>query len=107
MRYYELTCLGELSSLHEKVSLLIKEQNGILTDVYKKANVAVFNFEMAPENLLEFEKKLKSQIPRYLILAKDSKKASGAPQRTQVLEKSKQKAKMSEIEKKLEEILRQ
>lgn len=80
-----------------------------MSDTYKKANVVVFNFEMAPENLPELEKKLKAenQISRYLILAKDTKKALRTYQKAQLSEKPKQKVEIGEIEKKLEELLGQ
>lgn len=109
MRYYELTCLGEPSLLQEKVISLIKEEKGILADVYKKANTATFYFQIEPENLAELEKKIKaeSQISRFIILAKKHGKPQEAPSRTHWVEKPKRKVEIGEIEQKLEEILGQ
>jgi hypothetical protein len=109
MKHYELTCLGEANSLSEKLTFLIQGEKGILLDVSKKANLVSFSFQMEPEYLINLEKKLKSEIPasRYLILAKKTPKAAKAAKRIPFVEKPRQKVEIGEIEKKLEEILKE
>ena len=109
MRYYELTCLGDINFIQEKIAPLIQEEGGILASVYKKANTVTFCFQMEPENLTNLEKKIKSegQISRFIILSKKPKRSQEAFPRTPWVEKPKRKAEIGEIEQKLEEILGQ
>jgi RNase adaptor protein for sRNA GlmZ degradation len=106
MRYYELTFIGKHPlEFEQKINELIAKEGGILFDITRRAQFIVFSFQMEPENLISFEKKLRSddQIPRFVLLTKKSIKSEVEPKvRT---EKPRQKVELAEIEKKLEEIL--
>ena len=109
MRYYELTCLGDPSSLQEKITNLIQGEGGILVDSNKKSNLITFSFQMEPANLANLEKKLKTEggISRYIMLAKKPQKTGEVKRRHSETFRSKQKVELKEIEQKLEEILGQ
>jgi len=109
MRHYELTCLGELNSLEEKITSLIQKGKGVLTEARALRNLVVFNFQMEPEGLIEFEKnlKLEKEISRFMILAKKPSKPQDAVNIYPRVTKPKQKVQIQEIEKKLEEILKE
>lgn len=109
MRYYELTCLGDINFIQENVVSLIQKEGGILVNVYKKANTVTFYFQMEPENLANLEKEIKSgsQISRYILLAKKPQRPDQVLRKTPWVEKPKIKVEIGEIEQKLEEILGQ
>jgi len=125
----------EARAFQNKIASLIKEEGGILDEIrtpfrrklaypIKKqiqAYLAFLNFKINPEGLINLEKKLKSenQIIRYLILIKKPVKAKkervrGITARLEPIpfaekkftEKEK-KVELKEIEKKLEEILKE
>lgn len=143
MKHYELTYLitPELSeenvkAFQEKVIVLIKDSEGVLEDArlpfirklaysikkpnlptkYNEAYLAVLNFQLNPEKIVDFEKKLKAenQIIRYLLLTKRPQKKvklfakriapKVTPEKPKVTPEEK-KVELKEIEKKLEEIL--
>lgn len=95
--------------IEEKVGSLIREEKGIIVDTNRRSHMAVFNFQMEPENLTNLEKKIKSegQISRYILLAKKKLRPGRYAKRTYLEEKPKQKVEIEEIEKKLEEILKE
>jgi len=138
MKLYELTYLipldlpeNEVKVLQERINSLVLDSQGTLDrieDIIKKrlggpiknqtaAQMGTLNFYVNPERLRDLEKKLKaeSQIVRYVISHKKTRKAE-APRRIRRLapataetslkttEKSK-KVEIKEIEKKLDEIL--
>lgn len=140
MKSYELSylispelSLEELKAFQEKTTAFLQEQSGVLGDFCepkktrlgypikdkKEAYLVTFYFQMNPEKLAEFEKKLKleEQILRYIILSKKVRKQKlKIPQRKKLspktiaptLKKEKpkiKKVKIQELEKKLEEIL--
>lgn len=134
MKTYELTYLIspdlteiEVKNFQEKMSSLI-QKGGVLVDIrfprkrrfsypIKKNNLAFFgtlNFQMGLENLADFEKKLKSEscLLRYLILNKTRPKPEKLARRPLIFRKKigepkKKKVELKEIEKKLEEILKE
>ncbi len=130
MQRYELTYLisdeileEEVKSLQNKITSLIQEEGGILykENVFLRRKLAypikgrtqayltVSDFQLNPEKLVDFEKKLKetAQIIRYLILIKKSprpmKISSRVRKPKEVTEEK--KVELKEIEQKLEEIL--
>jgi len=134
MKHYELTYLissevseEEAKSFPEKVLLLIQEAEGIIENKsfplrrklaysikkQEDAYLAVMTFQLDPEKLAGFEKKLKAegQIIRYLLLVKKPIKVIKAIRRRPISEKplltqpQEKKVELKEIEKKLEEIL--
>lgn len=122
MRHYELTCLipsqlssAELNSFQEKVISFLQEEKGILvkTDSLTKKGgdlrLLIFNFQLNPDQIEGFEKKLKAekQIIRYLLITKELLKAAEISKKSPRFLKKIQKPKveLKEIEKKLEEIL--
>jgi ribosomal protein S6 len=125
MRYYQLTYLispdlskEELKSLTEKINSLIQEEGGILAnsekperkdlafEIKKKnsAFLAGINFYLKPEKIEKLEKKIKSEekILSHLILTKKAKKPKIAERKRKI---KREKVEISEIEKKLKEIL--
>jgi len=131
MKLYELNYLispklteTEIKNFQEKIISFVQEK-GILIDAalpkkrvlaypVKKNNSAFFatlNFQMKPENLADFEKKLKpeSQIIRYLILNKVVEKTISKPKKPftggKIKIPAKKKVKIEEIEEKLKEVL--
>lgn len=127
MKYYELSYIisatiaeEELKALKEKIISSLQGQNGLLIEdnnfgkkrtAYMKGKekpglLFTLSFEMSPEQLSDFEKKLKleKQILRYTISAK--KQLGGSTIFSPKIEKKVQpKVEMADIEKKLEEIL--
>jgi len=117
----------EAKSFPEKVLLLIQEAEGIIENKsfplrrklaypikkQEDAYLAVMTFQLDPEKLAGFEKKLKAggQIIRYLLLVKKPIKVIKAIRRKLISEKplltqpQEKKVELKEIEKKLEEIL--
>ncbi len=134
MKNYDLTILispdssdEEVKSFQEKIRDFIQKEEGFLikenepTKVrlaypIKKNNTAILmtiNFQLKPERLDSFEKKLKSEknLLRFLILAKKlSRKISKVPAKPvkKIIKPSQpkvEKVELKEIEKKLDEIL--
>lgn len=133
MKLYELTCLispdiseEELKNFQEKIISLIQEVGILINSMLpkkrflaypiKKNNSAFFttlNFQMKPEDLVNFEKKLKLEqagLIRYLILAKVMPKAIQVRKKPYVVtrkiaEPKKEKVKIEKIEQKLKEVL--
>jgi small subunit ribosomal protein S6 len=134
MKYYELSYLisatipeEELKSMKERIISAIQGQNGLLIEdnnfgkkrtAYLKGKerpglLFSLSFEMNPEQLSDFEKKLKleNQILRYSVsIQKQSRifqeRARIMPTADKKTERKVQpKVEMAEIEKKLEEIL--
>lgn len=106
MRYYELTIkTKEPDPLLEKV---ISYLPGRLVRQEKTPSFFSLEFYSPPEKISELEKKLKSDSLKYLILAKNLPKKvlvspARKPRRTVVAPK----VELKEIEKKLEEILKE
>lgn len=141
MKSYELTYLvspealrEKIRTLQEKINAFVQEQSGILGESHnpirknlgypikdkKEACLLSSNFQMSPEKLSDFEKKLKAetQILRYIILAKQAKKEKArAPLRKPARKKpvvpsekkvpKEKKVEIQELDKKLEEILKE
>jgi small subunit ribosomal protein S6 len=133
MKLYELTYLispevseEELKSLNEKINSLIQKGAGALNEIkppikkklaypIKKQNEAFLielSFYLEPEKLGSLEKELKAEkkILRYLILAKPKLKIIKLRKRPKkVIPKplKEKKVELKEIEKKLEEILKE
>ncbi len=132
MRFYELTFLisagaseEEIKNLREKITALVQKEGVLINGPFfqkralaypiKKQDWAVFgvlNFQMKPESLIKFEKKLKSEphLLRYLIIREEEwKKSARTPQPSALKKKTKihkrEKVELKEIDKKLEEIL--
>ncbi len=116
----------EARNFQEKISSLIKEGGGVLYGEnlllkkrlaypIKKQNqayLAVLNFQLNAEKLTDLEKKLKEdlQILRYLLLVKAKpEKIRIVPRRVvkEVISEKEKKVELKEIEKKLEEILKE
>jgi len=131
MRFYELAFLipadapeEEIKNLRERIVSLVQSE-GILTNgpflqkrvlayPIKKQERAIFgvlNFQMKPEGLAKFEKKLKSEpyLLRYLLIRREEWKRATPPAQPSVKKKAKihkrEKVDLKEIDKKLEEIL--
>ena len=134
MKLYELTYLispefseEELKSLNEKINSLIQKGTGVLNEVklpikkklaypikkQREAFLINLSFYFEPEKLGSLEKELKSEkkILRYLILARPKSKIAKVRKRpAKVIPKipaKEKKVELKEIEKKLEEILRE
>lgn len=130
MQRYELTYLisdeipeEEVKSLQNKVTSLIQEEGGFLDkeNVFLRRKLAypikgrtqayltVSDFQLNPEKLADFEKKLKetAQIIRYLILIKKSPRPMKISPRVRKPKEvtEEKKVELKEIEQKLEEIL--
>lgn len=126
----------EARAFQNKIASLIKEEGGLLNELrlplrrklaypIKKQNqafLAFLNFQINPAGLINLEKKLKSenQILRYLILikkpikaTKERAKRAAAPHEPtafgekKVIAEKEKKVDLKEIEKKLEEILKE
>jgi len=121
----------ELKNIQEKISSLIQKEGGVLNEInfpnkkglffpIKKQKEAIFadlNFYLEAEKLGNLEKELKSEkkILRYLILAKPQtktpitfrKKMIGGKPTTPRKKVAGRKVELKDIEKKLEEILRE
>ena len=131
MKDYELTYLisaelsnEEVTSFQEKIVSFIQNEGGILIEKIAplkkalsypikkqiQAYLAVLNFQLNPEKLADFEKKIKAedQILRYLILIKPKIEVVKAVPKKFVPKKApEKKVELKEIEKKLEEILKE
>lgn len=133
MKEYELTYLisSELSEekakeFQNKITSFVQEEGGVLAGenlllkrslaypIKKetRAYLAVLNFQISPEKLAGLEKKLKleKQIIRYLLLIKAKLKKIRAMRRKfipKIAPEKEKKAELKEIEKKLEEILKE
>ncbi|MBI2038378.1 MAG: 30S ribosomal protein S6 [Candidatus Nealsonbacteria bacterium] len=134
MKYYELSYLipatlqeEELKTLKERIISAIQGQNGLLIEdnnfgkkrtAYLKGKerpglLFSLNFEMNPEQLPDFEKKLKleNQILRYTVTIKKQQRLLRERPRImpsvsrETERKAQPKVEMADIEKKLEEIL--
>ena len=134
MKLYELTYLispelseSELKSLNEKINSLIQKEKGVLNEAkmpmkkklaylikkQREAFLTDLSFYLEPDKLGSLEKELKSEkkILRYLILARPKSKIAKVRKRpAKVIPKipaKEKKVELKEIEKKLEEILRE
>ena len=134
MKLYELTYLispelseSELKSLNEKINSLIQKEKGVLNEAkmpmkkklaypikkQREAFLTDLSFYFQAEKLGSLEKELKSEkkILRYLILARPKSKIAKVRKRpAKVIPKipaKEKKVELKEIEKKLEEILRE
>jgi len=132
MKNYELTYLissdvsgEELKNLSEKIKSFVQKEEGAIkktTEPSKKelgyeikekreAFLSILNFSLNPEKLENLEKKLKTenQILRYMILNKDLSKKTLSVKRTSPKLKTKEseKVELKEIDKKIEEILKE
>ena len=134
MKYYELSYIisatlpeEELKGLKERIISAIQGQNGLLIEdnnfgkkrtAYMKGKekpglLFSLSFEINPEQLSDFEKKLKleNQILRYSVSIKKQQRLFRErtrimPSTSQEIERKTQpKVEMADIEKKLEEIL--
>ena len=129
MRDYELTYLiskelneEEAQNLQNKLISLIESEGGVLISqkapIKKKlaypvkkqpiAYLATINYQLAPEKLSDFEKKLKTEasILRYLIVLLPSLTQPAKPTVPLIKKPTPtKKTKLEEIEKKLDEIL--
>ncbi len=132
MKNYELTYLissdvsgEELKNLSEKIKSFVQKEEGAIkktTEPSKKelgyeikekreAFLSILNFSLNPEKLENLEKKLKTenQILRYMILNKDLSKKTLSVKRTspKLKIKESEKVELKEIDKKIEEILKE
>ncbi|MCD6148622.1 30S ribosomal protein S6 [bacterium] len=132
MRFYELTFLvsanaseEEMENLREKITSLVQKEGVLINGPFfqkralaypiKKQDWAIFgtlDFQMKPEALIKFERKLKSEprILRYLLIREEEWKRSAKSPQPSVLKKKtkihkREKVELKEIDKKLEEIL--
>ena len=109
MRDYELTCIGDINAIQENIISQIQKENGVLKDILKKANTLTFYFQMEPQSLGNFEKRIRSEkgILRYIILAKPfSSSSQNSSYLARRSEKIKQKkVEIEKIEQKIEELL--
>jgi small subunit ribosomal protein S6 len=130
MRYYELTYLispdlseEELKTFSEKINSLIQDQGGILdksSKIIKKslaypikekgsAFLKSITFYLNGEKLSSLEKSLKKdkKILRFLLLNKPLPKTTKKPLLKPEKKKIREKVELKDIEKKLEEILKE
>ena len=132
MKNYELTYLissdvsgEELKNLSEKIKSFVQKEEGAIkktTESSKtklgyqikekgEAFLSILNFSFQPEKIADLEKKLKAenQILRYMILNKDLSEKTLYPKRTRPELKTKEskKVELKEIDKKIEEILKE
>ncbi len=132
MRFYELTFLisadvseEEIKNLREKITSLVQKEGVLINGPFfqkrplaypiKKRDWAIFgtlDFQMKPNALIKFERRLKSdpRILRYLLIREEEwKRATRTPQPSVLKKKTKiykrEKVELKEIDKKLEEIL--
>ncbi len=146
MKTYELSYLispnltdVEIKNFQEKMSSLIQEKGILISSALPKRQIlaypikknnyaffAILNFQMKPENLSEFEKKMKSEqvfisepenvqnkesnLIRYLILTKTAPKSTGVRKKARIAGKKietpeEEKVKIEKIEEKIEEAL--
>ena len=105
MRYYELTI-----NTKESDSLLEKVVSYLPNPAVRRQENPYFltlEFYAQPQEIQELEKKLKADSLRYLILARKSPKKTGEIQERPRKIIAKPKVELKEIEKKLEEILKE
>ena len=132
MENYELTYListdasgEELKNLPEKIKSFIQEEEGAIKKTTEPSKtklgypikekwqgfLTVLNFSLNPEKIANLEKKLKaeSQILRYMILNKDLPEKILRSKRTrpELKTKESEKVELKEIDKKIEEILKE
>ena len=132
MKNYELTYListdvsaEELKNFPEKIKSFIQEEEGAIKKTTEPSKtklgypikekgqgfLTILNFSLSPEKIANLEKKLKAenQILRYMILNKDLSKKILRPKRTSPEPKTKEseKVELKEIDKKIEEILKE
>ena len=132
MQNYELTYLissdvsgEELKNLSEKIKSFVQEEEGIIKKTTEPSKtklgysikekeqgfLTILNFSFPPEKIANLEKKLKTenQILRYMILNKDLSKKILYPKRTRpdLKTKESEKVELKEIDKKIEEILKE
>jgi len=132
MKNYELTYListdasgEELKNLPEKIKSFIQEEEGAIKKTTEPSKtklgypikekwqgfLTVLNFSLNPEKIANLEKKLKaeSQILRYMILNKDLPEKILRSKRTrpELKTKESEKVELKEIDKKIEEILKE
>lgn len=120
MKNYELTYLissdlseQEIKSLSLKVNDFIQQEEGAFEKTTKPSKVRLdrlmtsLNFSLDPKKLTSLEKKLKIEkdILRYIIIIK--KKIKQIPSRARVLQPKTEKVELKEIDKKIEEILKE
>jgi len=132
MKLYELTYLispnlteAEIKNFQEKIISFIQEKGTLIEAPFPKKRILAYlikknnsafsgtlNFQMKPENLADFEKKLnlESCLIRYLILGKIKSKPAKVPRklfifREKVKAPKREKVKLEEIDQKLKEIL--
>lgn len=132
MKNYELTYListdasgEELKNLPEKIKSFIQEEEGAIKKTTEPSKtklgypikekwqgfLTVLNFSLSPEKIANLEKKLKAenQILRYMILNKDLPEKILRSKRTrpELKTKESEKVELKEIDKKIEEILKE
>ena len=132
MKNYELTYListdasgEELKNLPEKIKSFIQKEEGAIKKTTEPSKtklgypikekgqgfLTVLNFSLNPEKIANLEKKLKAenQILRYMILNKDIAEKILRPKRTrpELKTKESEKVELKEIDKKIEEILKE
>ena len=132
MKNYELTYListdvsgEELKNLSEKIKSFIQEEEGTIKKTTEPSKtklgypikekgqgfLTILNFSLSPEKIANLEKKLKAenQILRYMILNKDLPEKTLYPKRTrpELKIKESEKVELKEIDKKIEEILKE
>ncbi|MBU2635203.1 30S ribosomal protein S6 [Patescibacteria group bacterium] len=132
MKNYELTYLissdvfgEELKNLSEKIKSFVQEEEGVIKKTIEpsktklgysikekgEAFLVTINFSLSPEKIANLEKKLKAenQILRYMILNKDLPEKILRPKRTrpELKTKESEKVELKEIDKKIEEILKE
>lgn len=128
MKSYEITYLispdlseEEAKTLQDKIISFLQAEEGILAEMNKaerkilsfpikkksSAFLSTGNFQLSPEKLEGFEKKLKEEVNilRYLILSKKSPKKIETSLKRPRKRMTKPKVELKEIEEKLEEIL--
>lgn len=117
MKNYQLICVlsseDDINVLKEKIVSFLQQEEGIFIDSFRKKSknyLFIVNFQINPEKLSDFEKKIKSekQVLKYMIvLRKDKENKTISSSKTEDSGKQKEeKVKIEEIEKKLEEILK-
>ncbi len=132
MKNYELTYLissdvsgEELKNLSEKIKSFVQEEEGAIKKTTEPSKTklgyqikekgeafsCILNFSLNPEKIADLEKKLKAenQILRYMILNKDLFEKILYPKRTspKLETKESEKVELKEIDKKIEEILKE
>ena len=132
MKNYELTYLissdvseEELKNLPEKIKSFIQKEEGAIKKITEPSKIklaypieekgqgflTVLNFSLSSEKIANLEKilKVENQILRYMILNKDLPEKIIRSKRTkpELNTKESEKAELKEIDKKIEEILKE